>query len=161
MVHHGEGLALGLEAGDDGLCVHAQPDDFEGDAAAHGLLLFGHVNDAAAAFADFLQEFVSSDAIAGLFGEVWNEFGPAGANHGFSARESADGGSFEEAGQLFLLGEERFDARAQGDVAGTDVRDERGAFGGRFVERGEEDLALVHQRRGFEVVFQSSLLIMA
>jgi hypothetical protein len=161
MVHHGEGLALGFEASDDGLCVHAQPDDFEGDTAAHGFLLFGHVNNTAAAFADLLQEFVPSNAIAGLFGEVWNEFGPAGANHWFSARDSADSRSFKEAGQLFLFGEERLDPCAQGVVAGTDVRDEGAAFGGRFVERGEENLALVHWRRGFEVVFQSSLLIMA
>ena len=35
---------------------HAQFDDFEGDAAADGLLLLGHVNNAAAAFADFLPQ---------------------------------------------------------------------------------------------------------
>jgi hypothetical protein len=162
MVHHGEGLTLRFEARDDGLCVHAQPDDFKGDTAAHGFLLFGHVNNAAAAFADFLQEFVSSDAVAGLFGEVGKEFSPTGAEHWFTAREdSANGRRFEEAGQLFFFGEKSFDARAQGVVARTDVRNESAAFKGRFVERGDENLALVRWRRGFEVVFQSSLLIMA
>ena len=162
MVHHGEGLAVGFEASDNGPGVHTQPDDFQGNTAAHGFLLLGHVDNAAAAFADFLQQFVSPDAIAGLFGEVWNEFGPAGANHWFSPGENrANGRCFEEPGQLFLFDEKSFDSPPQSVVAGADVHNERASFRGRLVERGEENLALVHERRGFEVVFQSSLLIMA
>jgi hypothetical protein len=35
------------------LGVHAQLDDLERDAAAHRFLLLGHIDHAAAAFADF------------------------------------------------------------------------------------------------------------
>ena len=47
--------------------VHAQLDDLERDAAADRFFLLGHVNDAAAAFADLLQQFVAADPVAGLF----------------------------------------------------------------------------------------------
>ena len=70
MVHHGQGLALGLEAGDDLPGVHAQLDDLEGDTAADRFLLLGHVNHAHAAFADFLEQLVAADHRAGAFGEV-------------------------------------------------------------------------------------------
>ena len=49
MVHHGQGLALGFEPGDDALGVHAQLDDLERHAPPHRLLLFGHIDHAAAA----------------------------------------------------------------------------------------------------------------
>ena len=65
MVHHRQRLPLGLEAGDDLLGVHAELDDLERDAAAHRFLLFGHIDDAAAAFADLLEQFVAADAVAG------------------------------------------------------------------------------------------------
>ncbi len=55
MVHHGQGLPLGLEAGDDLPGVHARLDDLEGDLALHGAGLLGHVDGAHAAFADLLQ----------------------------------------------------------------------------------------------------------
>jgi hypothetical protein len=55
VVHHREGLALGLEAGDDLGAVHAGLDDLECDFAADGGLLLGHVDDAHAAFADFFE----------------------------------------------------------------------------------------------------------
>ena len=35
MIHHGQRLPLGFEAGDDLLGVHAQLDDLQRDAAAH------------------------------------------------------------------------------------------------------------------------------
>ena len=67
MVHQRQRLPLGLEAGDDLLGVHAQLDDLERDAAADRLLLLGHVDHAAAAFADLLQQFVAANLVAGLF----------------------------------------------------------------------------------------------
>ena len=76
-------LALGFKAGDDLLGVHAQLDDLERHAAAHRFLLLGHVNHAAAAFADFLEQFVAADAIAGFFGGQRNYFGAGGAFGGF------------------------------------------------------------------------------
>src|SRR5436305_14175773 len=67
MVHHRERLPLGLEACDDALRFHAELDDFQRDAAADRLLLFGEIDNAAAAFADFLREFVAADARADFF----------------------------------------------------------------------------------------------
>ena len=52
------------------LRVHAELDDLERHAAAHRLLLLRHVNDAAAAFADLLEQLVAADAVAGLFARV-------------------------------------------------------------------------------------------
>jgi hypothetical protein len=46
------------------LRVHAELDDLESNAAADGLGLFGHVNDAHAAFADALEKLVAADAFA-------------------------------------------------------------------------------------------------
>ena len=37
MIHEGDGLAFGLEAGEHFLAVHARLDDFEGDHAADRL----------------------------------------------------------------------------------------------------------------------------
>src|SRR5437867_189337 len=68
MVHHGQGLALGFEARDDLPGIHAQFNYFEGDAAADWFLLLGHINHAASAFADLLEQFVPADTITGLFG---------------------------------------------------------------------------------------------
>ena len=61
MVHHGQGLPLRLEAGDDRLGVHAQLDDLERHAAADRLGLFGHIDGAAAAFAQLFQQLVVAD----------------------------------------------------------------------------------------------------
>ena len=58
MVHQRQRLAFGFEPGDDAFRVHAQLDDLKRDVPADGLFLFGHINDAAAAFADLLQQFV-------------------------------------------------------------------------------------------------------
>ncbi len=69
MVHDGQRLPLRLEARDHLLGVHAELDDLERDLAADRLGLLGHVNHAAAAFADLLEEFVAADAVAGLFGD--------------------------------------------------------------------------------------------
>ena len=60
MVHQGQGLPLGLEAGDDLLGVHARLDDLQRDLAADRLLLLGHIDDAKAAFADLLAELVAA-----------------------------------------------------------------------------------------------------
>ncbi len=67
MVHQGQGLPLGLEAGDHLLGVHARLDDLQGHLAADRLLLLGHVDHAHAAFADLLQQLVGADDRAGSF----------------------------------------------------------------------------------------------
>ena len=55
MVHQRQGLALGLEAGDDLPGIHAGLDDFQRHFALDRLGLFGHINCAHAPFADLLQ----------------------------------------------------------------------------------------------------------
>jgi hypothetical protein len=59
-------LALGLEPRHDLLGVHAQLDDLERDTAPHWLLLFRHPDRAEGSLADWLEEFVTTDVIAGL-----------------------------------------------------------------------------------------------
>ena len=62
MVHHRQGLAFGLEPGDDALGLHAELDDLQRHPPAHRLLLLGHVDHAAAALPDLLEELVPPDA---------------------------------------------------------------------------------------------------
>ena len=71
MVHQGQGLPLGLEAGDHLAAVHAGLDDLQGDLALDRLGLLGHEDDAHAAFADLLQQLVGADQRARVFGERW------------------------------------------------------------------------------------------
>ena len=59
MVHHRQRLALGFEARDDLLRVHAQLDDLERDAPLHRLRLLRHPDRAQAALADLLQQLVA------------------------------------------------------------------------------------------------------
>ena len=70
MIHQRQRLPLGLKPGDDLFGVHAQLDDLERDPAADRFLLLGHINHAAAAFANLLEQFVTADAVAGFFGGV-------------------------------------------------------------------------------------------
>ena len=67
MVHEGQGLAFGLEAGDHLARVHAGLEHLEGHLAAQRLLLLGHEDDAEAALADLFQQLVGADAGAGYF----------------------------------------------------------------------------------------------
>ena len=69
MVHHGQGLFFGLEAGDHLLGVHARLDDLERHPPLDRLRLLGHVHHAKPAFADLLQELVGADLIAWFFGD--------------------------------------------------------------------------------------------
>ncbi len=69
VVHQGQGLPLGLEAGDDLPGVHARLDDLQGDFAFDRLLLHGHVDHAHAAVADLVDQLVAADLHAGLFGD--------------------------------------------------------------------------------------------
>ena len=65
MVHQRQRLALGFEARDRPARIHPQLDHLQRHAAADGLFLLRHVNHPAAAFPDFLQEFVTADTVAG------------------------------------------------------------------------------------------------
>ena len=50
------------------MAVHADLDNLERHAAFDRRLLLSHINDAKAAFAQFLQQLVVADLVAGLFG---------------------------------------------------------------------------------------------
>jgi hypothetical protein len=63
VVHHGQGLPLGLEAGHDLLGVHALLDDLEGDLAFDGLLLLGQPDLSHAALAELLEQAVGTDLL--------------------------------------------------------------------------------------------------
>ena len=73
VVHQGQRLPLGLEAGDHLLGVHAQLDDLQRHLAADRLLLLGHVDDAQAALADLLQQLVGADHRARFFRDGWTK----------------------------------------------------------------------------------------
>ena len=61
VVHHGQGLPLGVEAGDHPAGVHAQLDDLQGDAPAQGLGLLGLEDLAHAALAQAAHQAVGAD----------------------------------------------------------------------------------------------------
>ena len=61
VVHQGQSLAFGLEAGDHFAAVQTGFDQFERDAPAHGLLLLGQPDLAHAALADFLQQVIAAN----------------------------------------------------------------------------------------------------
>ena len=69
MVHHRQGLPLGLEAGNDLPRIHARLDDLESDLSLDGAALLGHKDGAHAAFANLLQQLVWADLAAGAFGD--------------------------------------------------------------------------------------------
>ena len=118
VIHQGEGLALGLEAADDGFGVHARLEDFEGDPTADGFALFGHENHAATAFADLFEQFVATDHIAG---------GVARRQGGIRHKKDADGAGGlgvedggVEAGVLGeVSGEQLADGFAQAGIVGA------------------------------------------
>ena len=52
MVHHGQRLAFGIEAGEHGARVHPRLDQLDGHVSLDGLPLLGQPDGAHAAFAD-------------------------------------------------------------------------------------------------------------
>jgi len=66
VIHHGEGLALLLEAGDDGPGVHPLFKYLQGDPLHHGFAAFGEPNDAEAANAQDTEQDVGPDGVAGI-----------------------------------------------------------------------------------------------
>jgi hypothetical protein len=58
MIHQGQGLAFGPEAGEHLTAVHTGLDELQCDGPAHRLSLLGHVDSAHAAFADLFEQLV-------------------------------------------------------------------------------------------------------
>jgi hypothetical protein len=68
VVHHGQSLALGFEAGDHLIGVHAEPDDLQGDSALDRMLLFGLENGSEASLPDALEDLVGADLLSRAIG---------------------------------------------------------------------------------------------
>ena len=116
MVHEGQGLALGLEPGDDLLGVHAQLDDLEGHPAADRLGLLGHIDHPAAALADLFQQLVVADAVAGFLGD----------GQGFGGHSDGGAGRRRDRFRHEVLGlfvglEQRLDPLAQCSITGASL----------------------------------------
>ena len=137
VVHHGQGLALGLEPGDDLFRVHPRLDDLQSHLAAHGALLLGHVDDAHAPLADLLQQLVRADDRAGAF-------------HRLGLAESqgrARGGRVQEAAHSGLGVEQPLDPPPQLQVRRADLIEVGGPGLGRLsLQRSKEDLVDVGRR---------------
>ncbi len=101
MVHHRQRLTLGFEAGHHFAGVHADFDDFERNAAFDRLPLLGHINDAEAAFAQFLQQLVFVDDGARAFG------------HGRRRERGHVGFVAKKPARSFVRVDQRFDARSK------------------------------------------------
>jgi hypothetical protein len=67
MVHQRQRLPFGFKPRDHLFGIHAELDNLQRDAAPHRFLLLGHVNHAAAAFAELLEEFVLADSATRFF----------------------------------------------------------------------------------------------
>ena len=93
-----------------------------------GSVLLGHVDHAAAAFADLLQQLVAAERLAhgfvGRIGEIELDRGP----RGFGLRGQQRFG-------LLVRGEQRFEALAQGRVAFAHDIEKRGALLRRLFQR--------------------------
>jgi hypothetical protein len=68
VVHEGQRLAVGLEAGDDLAGVHAGLDQFQRNGAAEWLLLPGKVDNSHAAFAQHPDGGIRTEPLTIFFG---------------------------------------------------------------------------------------------
>ena len=131
--------ALGFETADHASRVHTEFDYLEGDATANGLLLLGHVNHAATAFAKLLEKFVAADFVAGFFGDR------KGVGNGFCF--FGCGGRVEKGTGFFVGVEHDFDLVAESGFVSASLVNVSSALLQRQLERAVEDgLAAFGQR---------------
>jgi len=131
MVHQCQRLSFRFEPGDDFLGIHAQFDDLERDAATHGFLLFGHVNNPTTAFADLLQQFVAANHGAGHF---LNRGHNDGGTQSFRRR-------FFHEGAFLKIGQQGFHSRPSRRVPAAGPVQKGGAFRrGNLVQRLKKNL---------------------
>ncbi len=140
MIHDRQGLALGLEAGDNGTRIHARLEDLEGHLAADGLRLLGHEDHAEAPLADLLEELVGAD-------DGPNPLGDGVVN----GNDRAFGGFLQKAAGLVLSGKHFLDAPAKlGIVRARFVEISRTFLRRTLLQGGEEDglqwRRIVHQK---------------
>ena len=120
VVHQGQRLPLGLEAGDDLPGVHARLDQLDGDQALDRLGLLGHPDAAHAAFADLLDELVRADHRAGAFRDRLVIVG----------RIQDCGAALEETVARLVCLEQPFDPCPQELITGTRLVEIGGPLGG-------------------------------
>ena len=130
MVHQGQRLPLGLEAGDHVAGVHARLDDLEGHLAADGLLLLGDEDQAKAPFADLLHQLVGADGRADLLADRFAEL-----------RRSQGGSQLVERSVRLAVGAEQvFDPLPESRIASARPLEKRSPLGRVLdVERGKEN----------------------
>src|ERR1035441_6834345 len=109
VVHERQSLSFGFKPGDDLPGIHAQLDDLEGDPAADGFLLLGHIDHPAPAFANLLQELVAPNPLAGLVGR-------SDLHCGWKWRRSR---AFHERSRRLVGAQESLHALAQSSIACT------------------------------------------
>ena len=148
VVHQGQGLPLGLEAGEDLAAVHAGLDDLQGDHALHRLGLLGHVDGAHAAFADLLQQLVGADRPCRAAPASRVRRGPpvAAGRRRVDRSPERSGGLFEEAGVIGVGSQQGLHVGPQTSVAGAGLVEVSVAARPACAQlQGvDEDLALVH-----------------
>ena len=117
--HQRQGLALGFEAGDDLFGVHPQLDDLQRHSPLHRFILLGHINHAAAAFTDLLEQFVAANAVASPFADRREDLqGMRSHRRRRFFQESAGGVGIEQ----------RLHAMAQGSITTTGLIEAGGAL---------------------------------
>ena len=142
MVHQRQGLALGLEPGDDLARVHPRLDDLEGDLAADGLRLLGHVDDAHAR--------LRRSAASSLYGPMTD---PGLRAATLVTGDRREDGVFQEVAGVEEGPEQTLDFAAQHRIVAACLRQVAGSFGGRLeLERPSEDPLQVRLGLGHALV---------
>ena len=133
VVHQGQRLPLGLEAGEDLLRVHPGLDELERDQSFDRLGLLGHPDRAHAALADLFEQLVlpGNDA-AGDVGWI--------VDRARAGEVGGGSGWLEESTEFRFRGEKRLDAGAKFRIDAADAVQVRDAFGHRpAVAGGQKD----------------------
>ncbi len=128
VVHEGQCLALRLEPGYDVARVHARLENLQGHLAADRLRLLGHEDDAEAALADLLEQFVGADDRAGAFAK---RFVRSGNRHAGAAAVNA--------AQRLVGVQELIDASPQLGVGVTSLVEKSGPLIGPAFQGREEN----------------------
>ncbi len=140
MVHEGQRLPFGLEAGQHLFGVHAGLDELDGDESADWFGLLGHEDGPHAALSDGFEEFVTSgqDGTDALNGKAVRVGGHVEAGGGVDGR---GGGGAVHGTVGFVVGaQQRLHAAAQHRVTGAVAVEQGGAVGRRYgFEGGQEN----------------------
>jgi hypothetical protein len=130
MIHQRERLPFSLKSGHDTFGVHSRFDDFQGDPAPNRLLLFGHINYAAAALADLLQQFIPANSITHIL---------AGRSSRLGFYNRFGRGFLQKIASLIVGFQQPLDPLAQFLVSAASTFQVSGALAGRQLEGFRKD----------------------